>query len=191
MSDRKISYGSGYYSTTILLRNNGCLFWNEFAKLLFDCFRQWQDIISCAVVLHCTCLQVEKFWNVGRRVWHMLSAIVPTGKVGISVDRLMDELSIRVFRSENGPFLNLFYLTFGGLLRMPYGVSYEGWYTILRYVHGPSCCWCVGFWLVHACGTRVFFEVYLILAMIGPGRPCLVTVVLKFYVNKLFLPMVH
>ena len=56
----------------------------------------------------------------------MLSPTVPTGKGGLSIDRLMDELSIRVFRSEHGPFLNLFYLTFGGLLRMPYGVSYEG-----------------------------------------------------------------
>ena len=47
----------------------------------------------------------------------MLSAIVPTGKVGIGVDRLMDELSIRVYRSETGSFLDLFYLHIGVPLR--------------------------------------------------------------------------
>ena len=83
-------------------------------------------MISYAVVLHCTCLQVENFWNVGRRVWHMLSAIVPTGKVGISVDRLIDELCISVYRSENGSFLDLFYLTLGAPLSVPYGSPYRG-----------------------------------------------------------------
>ena len=65
----------------------------------------------------------------------MLSAIVPTGKVGISVDRLMDELSIRVSRSENGSFLDLFYLPFGAPLRILYGAPYGGPYVIPRYNH--------------------------------------------------------
>ena len=56
----------------------------------------------------------------------MLSAIVPTGKVGISVDRLIDELCISVYRSENGSFLDLFYLTFGAPLSVPYGSPYRG-----------------------------------------------------------------